>query len=500
MRSLVYNRYWSTAGGAEAYAGAVAQLLSAHGPVELLAHEDVDRDALSERLGLDLSGCTVTVVPQASAAITAATRGADLLVNVSHRSREATAARRSLYVVHFPTALGDPAPPATGLPRVEWGTGVHGTEGRTTWTDGAATLLVTTEPGRPVDVTVLVGASRPPAAGATDVRLVVDGRERAGTRLDRAPSPLDRWSGRPLTARVTSPAAGVAVEVRVESGSFVPAELLGTADTRTLGVPVVGVVLGSSLRARATRAPAPVPTGMSWIDGYDRVVANSAFTQGWVRRLWQRESTVLHPPVSLRRGGPKEQVVLAVGRFFPTGQGHSKKQLELVRAFRTLVDGGLTGWTLHLVGGCSDSGRAYLEQVRAEAAGYPVELTVGASGAALDALYARASVFWHAAGLDEDPETHPDRLEHFGISTVEAMSAGVVPVVLARGGLVETVRDGVDGLHVHELDGYARRTRELLDDPARLRALSVAASARAQDFSLPAFDARLQSVLVEIGL
>jgi hypothetical protein len=31
--------------------------------------------------------------------------------------------------------------------------------------------------------------------------------------------------------------------------------------------------------------------------------------------------------------------------------------------------------------------------------------------------------------LGEDPERHPDRFEHFGITTVEAMSAGAVPVV-----------------------------------------------------------------------
>lgn len=495
MRSAVYNRYWSTGGGAETYGGALAQLLTRRGPVELLAHDQVDTAALGERLGLDLSGCTVRVVPHASAAITAASADADLFVNVSHRSREAPAAPKSLYVVHFPTSLGAEAPAGQGLPRVEWGPGFHVQEGRTTWTDGAGTLLVTTEPGRPVALTVLLGFARPAGAGPTEVQLLVDGRTVASTRLGASGSPLDRWSGRALTARVVSPAPGIPAEVTVVSDGFVPSALVGGDDDRTLGVPVVGVALGSAAGARLTRRGTTPSTSTAWLDGYDALVANSAFTQGWVQRRWQRDSTVLHPPVPMRASGAKEQVLLGVGRFFPRGKGHSKKQLELVQAFRGLVDGGLRGWTLHLVGGCSESGRDYVETVRAAAAGYPVELHLNALGSELDALYARASLFWHAAGLGEDGERHPDRLEHFGISTVEAMSAGAVPVVLRAGGLVESVRDGVDGFHVDDLAGMAARTRDLIADPAALQAMSTSAMQRAQDFSLASFDARLEELL-----
>ena len=499
VRSAVYNRYWSTGGGAETYGGAVAQLLARRGPVELLAHEQLDLDALGERLALDLSGCTVRVVPQESAAISRASADAELFVNVSHRSREAPAAAKSLYVVHFPTSLGGDVPVAPrGLPRVEWGPGFHGQEGRTTWTDGAGTLLVTTEPGRPVELTVLLGFARPPGAGSTRVRLLVDDREVGCTELAAPRTPLERWSGRPLSAQVTSPAPGVPARVTVASDGFVPADLLGGDGARTLGVPVVGAALGSALRARASRSGLVPGTSTAWLDGYDVLVANSVFTQGWVQQLWQRSSEVLHPPVSMRTAGAKEQVVLGVGRFFPRGQGHSKKQLELVQAFRVLVDGGLSGWTLHLVGGCSDTGRDYLETVRAAAAGYPVELHVNALGSELDALYARASVYWHAAGLGEDAQQHPDRLEHFGISTVEAMSAGAVPVVLRAGGLVETVRDGVDGFHVDDLDGFDVRARGLAADPLLLQRFSSAAAERARGFSLEAFDARLEELLARL--
>jgi hypothetical protein len=475
----VYNRHWPAGGGAEAYGAAVAALLARGGPVELWGHQDFDRDALAERLAIDLSGCAVRVLPPSSAAVTRASRDVDLLVNVSHRSREASAARRSLYVVHFPTTLGAVTP---GAP-ITWGSGWHPPDGRVTWSDGAGQLVVT----RPTSLTVLLGFSRPEPV---EVTLLVDGEPAARTTLDRPRGPLERWSGRALTVRVPGPAV-----VTVASDAFVP----GAGDARSLGVPVLAAVAGSGARERLLRRAVPPTDSLAWLDSYDRLVANSAYTRQWVQRLWHRDSTVLHPPVSLRRAGVKEPVILGVGRFMPQGHGHSKKQLELVEAFKRLVDGGLRGWTLHLVGGRTGPGVGYFEAVRQAAAGYPVELHPDATGAELDALYARASVFWHTAGLGEDEQRHPDRLEHFGISTVEAMSAGAVPVVVRLGGLVETVRDGVDGHLVRDLAELVLRTRALIDAPEARAVMAAAAQERAREFGLPAFDARLQALLDELG-
>ena len=99
-----------------------------------------------------------------------------------------------------------------------------------------------------------------------------------------------------------------------------------------------------------------------------------------------------------------------------------------------------------------------------------------------------------------DPEREPDVLEHFGISTVEAMSAGAVPVVLGVGGLTETVRHGVDGFHFRTLGGLVAMTRSLIDDPAMLERLSSSAEARAQTFGVDAFADRLDRILADLGL
>ena len=74
-------------------------------------------------------------------------------------------------------------------------------------------------------------------------------------------------------------------------------------------------------------------------------------------------------------------------------------------------------------------------------------------------LYSRASLFWHAAGHGQDDRRHPERLEHFGITTVEAMAHGAVPLVFPAGGPAEVVADGRTWL-VAEFAGRARGADE----------------------------------------
>jgi glycosyltransferase involved in cell wall biosynthesis len=181
-----------------------------------------------------------------------------------------------------------------------------------------------------------------------------------------------------------------------------------------------------------------------------------------------------------------------VGRFFDPAAGHNKRQLELVQAFRQL---GAAGWSLHLVGGCDRLGEAYLAEVREVARGLDVELHVNASGAQVRALYGRASLFWHATGLGEDEEAHPERFEHFGITTVEAMSAGVVPVVIAKAGQLELFEPDTAGLLWNTIDELVEHSRQLIAEPERRAAMADAAVAEAQRFLRLAFAARLNQLV-----
>jgi glycosyltransferase involved in cell wall biosynthesis len=142
--------------------------------------------------------------------------------------------------------------------------------------------------------------------------------------------------------------------------------------------------------------------------------------------------------------------------------------------------------------GDSDADRAYFRAVEGAAAGAPVELTTNAPRGRLRAELGRSRVFWHAMGLDA-PAPHLE--EHFGIATVEAMAAGCVPVVPARGGQPEIVTDGETGYLCREVGEYATRTAELAAHPARAARMAAAARDAAARFARPVFVGRMMSLI-----
>jgi len=231
------------------------------------------------------------------------------------------------------------------------------------------------------------------------------------------------------------------------------------------------------------------------LGSYDGVLATSRYVADWIRRWWDVRATVVHPPVMpLSPAAERERSIVVLGRF--QGGGHSKCQLALVRAFGGAVAAGLLeGWTLDLVGGVAAPDRPYLDAVRAASEGLPVRLWVDASRETVAERVSRAAIAWQATGWGADPETEPERFEHFGIALVEAMSAGAVPVALGVGGPREIVTDGVDGVLWDQETGPIPATAALAGDPARLAALSAAAREGATRFGLPRFEAAFENVL-----
>ena len=100
-RVAVYNLYWSTYGGGEQVAGAIAQALMSDHEVVLLGPEPIDIEMTIARLGVDLTGCSYQrVVDDLSAS--AASVDFDLFINTTYLSSAVNHAAAGLYYVHFP--------------------------------------------------------------------------------------------------------------------------------------------------------------------------------------------------------------------------------------------------------------------------------------------------------------------------------------------------------------------------------------------------------------
>lgn len=228
---------------------------------------------------------------------------------------------------------------------------------------------------------------------------------------------------------------------------------------------------------------------------FDPVICQSEYVRGCVRRLWDRDAEVLPPPVDVPSEEPdwgrKRNLILSVGRF--VAGGHVKRHDVLARAFRELCASGLEGWELVLAGSLHRDAASleYLRGVEKLAQGQPIRVLPDVTLPDLRRLYEEASIYWHAAGFEVDEIAHPDALEHFGMTTVEAMARGAVPVVIDRGGQPEVVEEGVTGYRWQTLDQLIAATARLVQEPAQRQRVGRAARAASHRFERAAFDAAL---------
>jgi glycosyltransferase involved in cell wall biosynthesis len=196
----------------------------------------------------------------------------------------------------------------------------------------------------------------------------------------------------------------------------------------------------------------------------DRYVANSQYVAERIRRYYNRAASIVHPPVDTSFYTPvasePEPYFLIVSALVP----YKRIDVALAAARRLRVP-------LKIVGEGP-------ERARLEAnAGSGIEFLGRLPDTEVRELYRRATavlVPWE---------------EDFGIVPVEAQACGRPVVALGRGGVLDSVQDGVNGLLVSQDDeaGWMTalaRVRQTPFDPTAIRAT-------AERFSRPRFQREL---------
>ena len=229
------------------------------------------------------------------------------------------------------------------------------------------------------------------------------------------------------------------------------------------------------------------------VDDYTFIIANSQFTVKWLEKRWNLQPTfMLYPPVEMATVKvPKEKIILAMGQF---EAGGTKKQIELIKAFRSLLadyPAELQGWRL-ILAGSSIPKNPYLKTVQnlLKQDSRPIELKVNADLDEVKSLYAKSSIFWHACGLGE---VNPQRFEHFGMATVEAMQNSCAPIVFGGGGQPEIVEHGRSGFLFNTVEELCQYSHQLIVNPDLLAELQAGAQQRSQNFRLSHFEKKVKS-------
>ena len=225
----------------------------------------------------------------------------------------------------------------------------------------------------------------------------------------------------------------------------------------------------------------------------NKIVCNSNFTKKVIDKEFGTESVVVYPPVDTKsfKSKRKENIILYVGRF--SGMLQNKGQDILVTCFKRFYDSGNKDWKLILAGGVEIGAGNKVKELRKLAEGYPVELYESPDFKILKKLYGEAKIFWSAAGFGQDEAVNPEKMEHFGITVVEAMSAGAVPVIYNAGGYKEIVEDGINGYLWRTEDELLLKTQEAIQNRSDL---SKKATAESKIYSYENFGKRIKEILL----
>lgn len=180
----------------------------------------------------------------------------------------------------------------------------------------------------------------------------------------------------------------------------------------------------------------------------DYIISNSKFVQEWVKKVYNRDSEVIYPPVDLSQfhlHTKKEDYFVTVGRIEPY------KRFDIViEAFNK------TDKQLIIIGDGSQ-----LKELKAKA-NDNITFTGFLNSEAVFEYISKAKAFIHAG------------VEDFGIAPVEAQACGTPVIAYGKGGVLETVVEYKTGLffrqpHPDSLLQCLHKFDEIVFDPLESR-------------------------------
>lgn len=229
---------------------------------------------------------------------------------------------------------------------------------------------------------------------------------------------------------------------------------------------------------------------------------NSQFTKSFNEKILSgTKMKIIYPPVEImKKNILKENIVLHVGRFRVrnVGVANYKKQDIMIEAFKKMADEKrVKNWRFIIAASVNKEDEEKFRQLKKMAAGYQIDFFVNKTNDQLWDLYYKAKIYWHASGYGEDLDKNPEYAEHFGISTVEAMGAGAVPVTFNAGGQREVVDNEENGYLWNSLKEFTEKTLQLMENEKLREEMSKKARIKAESFSKNNFCKEINQLIVE---
>ena len=197
------------------------------------------------------------------------------------------------------------------------------------------------------------------------------------------------------------------------------------------------------------------------------ILTNSEFSRKAIREAFEDvHPYLLYPPVDTARFShaysqsinAREAKVLVVARFSP------EKQIENAITVAHLLRGSIK---FQIVGSLTPANRPYFKMLQDMIDTYSltqtVTLTPNASNEELIDAMSKSMIYFHTMIG-----------EHFGVSIVEAMAAGLVPIVPSYGGCSEIVPSGYQYRTLEEAAQNIAKNAKIADDEKRIQMQDIA--------------------------
>ncbi len=219
------------------------------------------------------------------------------------------------------------------------------------------------------------------------------------------------------------------------------------------------------------------------------LVFNSRYIYGMIASKMNLRGCVIYPPVNiepyLNVSGDenyRDDIAVTIGRFSPV-----KKYELLVEMARHLPQ--LDFYIIGILSG--EKGYNYYRKIKEISQGLDnVKLLTNLNIKERIKLLSRSKIYVHAASN-----------EAFGISIVEAMAAGVVPIVYMSGGPWLDIlggRNGVYGYAYKSLSEVVTLIKGLIKNESKLKEMSKRAVNRSKFFGLDKFSERIKVIVNKI--
>ena len=222
------------------------------------------------------------------------------------------------------------------------------------------------------------------------------------------------------------------------------------------------------------------------IHEFATIYAISQYTAGYVEQYWGRHADILYPPTTYScddRMPVKKDLMLCIGRLVTF-----KRHAEIAQAFMQAQMP--PGWELVIAGTTGENAPYEAELAELARQNKKITLLTNVTDAELKELYDRAKILVGGMGLYS---TTPHGFEHWGLTQVEAMSRGCVPVMFSGGGHREPYQKYL----WNSLEELVRTLRHLSEQGDELSRQSNEVREKAREYTVPIFAKKLHRAIME---